>query len=160
VGGGVFHQPPLIVNLRGGDVLVVEEILNGLNRHTGIQQRCGVAGSECPRHYKWTLTKATLQPFVKTASGVRLPIPGEFVPSKSNRQAAIADCSMCSSGPHRGIFTSEIQSLKNLVRKSDSGINRLACRKIAWRVPRSISSWFGTVKLWLRPSANIRRSLT
>ncbi len=40
---GILHGPPsLFVNLCGGDVLVIEEILNGFDRQAGIQQqRCG-----------------------------------------------------------------------------------------------------------------------
>jgi len=45
VGSGVFHcPPPFVVNLRGGDVFVVEQILYRLNGNAGVEQqgcRCG-----------------------------------------------------------------------------------------------------------------------
>ena len=40
VRSGVAHRaPPLIINLRRGDVLVVEKVLDRFNRHAGIQQQ-------------------------------------------------------------------------------------------------------------------------
>ena len=39
--GGIPHrQPPLVVDLGGGDVLVIEQFLDGFNRHAGVQQLC------------------------------------------------------------------------------------------------------------------------
>jgi hypothetical protein len=38
--GGVAHRaPPLVVNLRRRDVFVAEQVLDGFNRHAGIEQR-------------------------------------------------------------------------------------------------------------------------